>query len=463
MLKNLERFTQEQILIIWSAYYFAEEAHRGQFRKSGEPYIIHPVAVAQILIDHGEDYETILAALLHDTVEDTSVTLMDIAIQFGWSVANIVDGVTKMPKIPELSKKDIELATKKKFVLSFLNDIRVIKVKLADRLHNLRTLQHMRPEKQIKIAKETLEIYAPVAEKIGAFRIKNELEDLSLKYQLPEVYETVEKERNLVEERYEPILKEMLAKIKEILNNKNIPHHSKIKVRNVYGVYKHLQSDPDLTNMRDLLSIKIIVDEVFDCYTTLGVINTTYRTKYVKDYISNPKPNGYRALHSNIFMPTNEGVLVHTRIRTPEMERVAIYGLTTKMYRENPIYKTNLFQFVGSIKEEAKSNEEFWHNVKRELFEKIYVYTSSGEMKELPKGSTVIDFAYSIHPELGHKLNYAIVNGKVENPDYKLQNNDQILVVVDENRFGPNPNWMNLAITSQARNMIRKRNREVNN
>ena len=231
MLKNLERFTQEQILIIWSAYYFAEEYHRGQFRKSGEPYIIHPVAVAQILIDHGEDYETILAALLHDTVEDTSVTLMDIAIQFGWSVANIVDGVTKMPKIPELSKKDIELATKKKFVLSFLNDIRVIKVKLADRLHNLRTLQHMRPEKQIKIAKETLEIYAPVAEKIGAFRIKNELEDLSLKYLLPEVYETVEKERNLVEERYEPILKEMLAKIKEILNNKNIPHHSKIKVR----------------------------------------------------------------------------------------------------------------------------------------------------------------------------------------------------------------------------------------
>lgn len=460
-LTGLERFSLNEQQKILAAYQVAKKQHEGQIRKSGEPYFVHPVAVAQILIDCGEDVDTVIAGLLHDTLEDTNMTFNELVMLFGISVARIVDGVTKLPKVKELNKQELELGTIRKFMIHYLKDIRVIKVKFADRLHNMRTLEFMSPKKQFLKAEETLEVYAPLAFKIGAYRIKEELEDLSLKYLEPQDYATAFSERELMIQTKREMLNEMMRKIHQDLFHQNILCTPKIKIKNVYGIYKFLKQNSQLVNMDDLLSIKLILESIRDCYPTLGVVNQRFRSKNcIQDFISNPKPNGYQSLHAPVFAP--DGSQVHIRIRTEEMDKIATYGITSSMYQNNPFYKEQLFSFIESIDEEYLNNQDFWRKAKQELFgDNVYVYTSKGEIRVLPKGATVVDFAYLIHTGLGNSMVSAIVNNELVLPSYVLQNSDQVEIISNSNTMGHGLDWLNYANTTVAKREIRKLNRAV--
>ena len=473
LINKLEEYNAEEIGIVTKAYEYAKVHHEGQMRQSGEPYIIHPLNVAYILAEMHADRDTICAGLLHDILEDTEATKEDIAHEFNQSVANLVDGVTKMSKLNFSSKQDQNYANTRKIISGITEDVRIIIIKLADRLHNMRTLQFKSEIKQKENSLETMEIFVPLAYYIGAYRVKSELEDLSLRYLKPDMYQRILDKRNRIEEDNDGILREMLFKIERLLNDKSIPNEIKIRIKNVYGIYKRLKEGDKISDIHDLLALKIIVDDVDNCYRTLGVVHGEYRpiNGRISDFISNPKPNMYKSLHTTVFAPNDR--LVQAQIRTVDMDKIASFGLTTlwdiekgnarQVMQQDLKDKYQFFKSLTEINAMFGDNQQFVQQVKEELFaDKIYVYTTKGELIELPKGSTVIDFAYRIHTDVGNTMTCAFVNGDNVPVTYTLHNHDRVRVVTDDLAFGPKEDWLDNVHTSTARRRIREFNKNNN-
>lgn len=470
LINKLHEYKKEDIEFVKNAYNYADNLHSGQMRQSGDPYISHPLNVAYILADMHADKDTICAGLLHDTIEDTNITKEDIAHDFNQDIANLVDGVTKLAKMNFSSKQAQNYANTRKIITGLTDDVRIIIIKLADRLHNMRTLQFKSLFKQKENSLETMEIFVPLAYYIGAYRIKSELEDLSLQYLKPDMYKQIEEIKIKVEESSDSCLKEMLYKIQALLNDKNIPNEIKIRTKNIYGIYKRLNDGNKISDIHDLLALKIMVDEVDNCYRTLGFIHNEYHpiNDKFKDYICNPKTNMYKSLHTTVFGPDDR--LVQTQIRTFDMDIVASFGLTAYWYKQKgnarDIMQKDLkekFQFFKSLTEINSmfgDNQEFVNQVKTELFaDKVYVYTTKGDIIELPKGATPIDFAYKIHTNIGNTMVGAFVNDESVPIDYKLQNKDRVKIVTDDLSFGPRIDWMDKAITTRAKRKIKEFNK----
>lgn len=466
-MEKLTEYPQLEREEISKAYQYASSLHEGQYRQSGEAYISHPLNVAYILADMHADKDTICAGLLHDTLEDTKITKEDMISDFNEDIANLVDGVTKLSKMNFSSKKEQNLANTRKIITGLTEDVRIIIIKLADRLHNMRTLQYKSEFKQKENALETMEIFVPLAYYIGAYRIKSELEDLSLRYLKPEMYKRIEEKKIKIEEDSNACLQEMLLKIESILAKKEIPNEIKIRTKNIYGVYKRLSQGHKLSDIHDLFALKIMVDEVENCYRTLGLVHQEYHpiNDKFKDYICNPKTNMYKSLHTTVF--GLEDRLVQTQIRTFNMDKIASFGLTAYWELEQKNARRimqndlkNKYQFFKSLVEINTmfgDNQEFVRQVKMELFQdRIYVYTPKGEIIELPKGATSIDFAYKVHPNLGNTMVGAFVNEKYVPIDCPLQNKDRVKIITDELSFGPREDWIKKAQTTYARRIIKE-------
>ena len=470
LINLLEEYNPEEIGFVKKAYEYAENLHSGQSRQSGEPYITHPLNVAYILAELHADRDTVCAGLLHDTLEDTKISKEDIAHDFNQDIANLVAGVTKLAKMNFSSKQEQNYANTRKIITGITEDVRIIIIKLADRLHNMRTLQFKSRFKQEENALETMEIFVPLAYYIGAYRIKSELEDLSLQYLRPDMYEKIKEKKLRVEEDSADCLKEMLSTIRNFLSDRRIPNEIKVRTKNIYGIYKRLNEGHKISDIHDLLSIKIMVDEIDNCYRTLGIIHSIYHpvNGKFKDYICNPKTNMYQSLHTTVFGP--EDRLVQTQIRTFEMDKIASFGLTAYWDAEKGnarvVMQQDLkdkFQFFNSLLEMDAmfgDNQEFVRQVKSELFaDKIYAYTTKGEILELPKGSTPIDFAYQLSTDIGNTMVGAFVNDEVVPIDYTLQNKDRVRIITDDLSFGSRDDWESKAHTSLAKRKIREFNR----
>lgn len=467
LIDKLNEYNSEEVEVIKKAYEYAKKLHEGQYRQSGEPYINHPLNVAYILADMHADRDTICAGLLHDVLEDTEITKEDIAHDFNQNVANLVDGVTKLSKMNFSSKQDQNLANTRKIITGITEDVRIIIIKLADRLHNMRTLQFKSEFKQKENALETMEIFVPLAYYIGAYRIKSELEDLSLQYLKPDMYKKIEERKLKIEEDSNSCLQEMLLKIQAMLNDKNIPNEIKVRTKNIYGIYKRLSEGQKLADIHDLLALKIMVDEVANCYFVLGMIHEEYHpiNNKFKDYICNPKTNMYRSLHTTVFGPDDR--LVQTQIRTFAMDKVASFGLTAywdvekgnarDVMQEDLKSKFQFFKSLAEINSMFGDNQQFVNQVKCELFsDKVYVYTTRGDIIELPKGATPIDFAYKIHTDIGNTMVGVFVNDEYVPIDYVLKNKDRVRIVTDDLSYGPREDWIEKAQTSHARRKIKE-------
>ena len=452
------------------AYDYASYLHNGQVRQSGEPYISHPLNVAYILSEMHADSDTVCAGLLHDTLEDTNIKKEDIAHDFNQNVANLVDGVTKLAKMNFSSKQDQNYANTRKIITGITDDVRIIIIKLADRLHNMRTLEFKSEFKQKENSLETMEIFVPLAYYIGAYRIKSELEDLSLKYLKQDVYKRIGEKKIKLEEASGDILKEMLYKIETLLNDRNIPNEIKVRTKNIYGIYKRLSEGHKLSDIHDLLALKIMVDEIENCYIGLYLVHSKYKpiNDKFKDYICNPKTNMYRSLHTTVF--GFEDRLVQTQIRTFDMDKIASFGLTAywdiekgkarDVMQDDLKQKYQFFKSLIEINSIFGDNQQFVNQVKTELFsDKVYVYTTKGDIIELPKGSTPIDFAYKIHTDIGNTMVGVFVNDEYVPVDYVLKNKDRVRIVTDDLSFGPREEWNDKAHTSFAKRKIKEFNR----
>lgn len=471
LLDKLREYNPCEVEIVKRAFDYADNLHAGQMRQSGEPYISHPLNVAYILADMHADRDTICAGLLHDTLEDTNITKEDIAHDFNQNIANLVDGVTKLSKMNFSSKQDQNYANTRKIITGITEDVRIIIIKLADRLHNMRTLQFKSEFKQKENALETMEIFVPLAYYIGAYRIKSELEDLSLKYLKPDMYRKIEERKLKLEESSAECLKEMLYTIETTLNDENIPSVIKIRIKNIYGIYKRLNDGHKLSDIHDLLALKIMVDSVANCYYSLGIIHKEYHpiNDKFKDYICNPKTNMYQSLHSTVFGPDDR--LVQTQIRTFNMDKVASFGLTAywdeqkgearDVMQHDLKQKFQFFKSLTEINAMFGDNQQFVNQVKSELFaDKVYIYTTKGDIIELPKGATPIDFAYKINIDIGNTMVGAFVNDEAVPIDYILKNKDRVRIITDELSYGPRENWIDKAQTSFARRQIKEFNRK---
>ncbi len=466
LLEKIKDYSKEDIKKIKKAYNFADMYHAGQMRQSGEPYIIHPLNVCYTLAEMHADSDTLCAGLLHDVLEDTKATYEEIENEFNPCVAKLVDGVTKISGMNFSSKSEMKYANTRKIINGLTQDVRIIIIKLADRLHNMRTLEFKRKEKQQEISIETMEIYVPLAYSIGAYRLKCELEDLSLMYLKNYEYNTILEKKKKIENSNRNNLLEMLNKINRLLNDKNIPNEIKIKTKNIYGIYRQRCAGVNINDIHDLMALRVIVDEIDNCYQTLGVIHSQYKPFNVKfkDYIYNPKSNLYRSLHTTVF--GDDDRLVQARIRTRDMDQIASYGLTAYWYlnqdgardkmQEDLRNKWQDFNSLLELNSSFGDNEEFVSQVKKEVFsDKVYVYTPKGEIIKLPKGSTVIDFAYKIHTDIGNSMTSAIVNDRSVGTDYVLQNGD-IVKVITSVLATPKSDWEQKAQTSYAKRKIRE-------
>ena len=465
------------ITLIEKAYGIAKDFHEGQVRKSGEPYIIHPLCVAIILAELELDKETIVAGLLHDVVEDTVMTEEEIAREFNPDVALLVDGVTKLEQLSyDADKIEKQAENLRKMFLAMANDIRVILIKLADRLHNMRTLKYMSPEKQKEKARETMDIYAPIAQRLGISKIKIELEDLSLKYLEPEAYyDLVEKIalRKSVRDEY---VQKLVEEVRHHIENAGIQAEIDGRAKHFFSIYKKMvNQDKTLDQIYDLFAIRIIVEDVKDCYAALGVIHEMYKPipGRFKDYIAMPKPNMYQSLHTTLISQTGQPFEI--QIRTYEMHRTAEYGIAAHWK-----YKENIDGTKGDDSEEAKltwlrqilewqrdmsDNKEFLSIIKSDLdlfSDSVYCFTPQGDVKTLPAGSTPIDFAYMIHTAVGNKMVGARVNGRQVPIDYKLQNGDRVTIVTSQNSNGPSRDWLSIVKSSQAKTKINQWFRQEN-
>lgn len=466
LLKKVSEYNIGAIHDVSEAYCYAKLLHGNQIRQSGEPYINHPLNVAYILSEMHADCDTVCAGLLHDTLEDTNIKKEDIAHDFNQNVANLVDGVTKLSKMNFSSKQDQNNANTRKIITGITDDVRIIIIKLADRLHNMRTLEFKSEFKQKENSLETMEIFVPLAYYIGAYRIKSELEDLSLKYLKPDVYKRIGDEKIKLEETFDDILKEMLYKIKALLNDRNIPNEIKVRTKNIYGIYKRLSEGHKLSDIHDLLALKIMVDEIENCYIGLYLVHSKYKpiNDKFKDYICNPKTNMYRSLHTTVFGP--EDRLVQTQIRTFDMDKIASFGLTAywdiekgkarDAMQEDLKQKYQFFKSLTEINSIFGDNQQFVNQVKNELFaNKIYVYTTKGDIIELPIGSTIIDYAYKLDTNIGNTMIGAFVNDECVPLDYVLQNKDRVRIVTNELSNGPEEKWLDIAKTSLAKSKIK--------
>ena len=472
LLELIKKYDPESVEMVRKAYEYADLLHEGQMRQSGEKYISHPLNVAYILAEMQADADTICAGLLHDTLEDTNITKEDIAHYFNQDVANLVCGVTKLAKMNFSSKQEQNYANTRKIITSITDDVRIIIIKLADRLHNMRTLQFKSEFKQKENALETIEIFVPLAYYIGAYRIKGELEDLSLRYLKPDMYKRISDQKAKIELDSQVCLQEMLHKIRTILNDRNIPNEIKIRTKNIYGIYKRISEGQRLSDIHDLHALKIMVDEIENCYLSLYLIHGIYHpiNDRFKDYICNPKTNMYRSLHTTVFGSSDK--IVQTQIRTFDMDQIASFGLTAYWQNQpgnaRDIMQQELsekFQFFRSLTEINSmfgDNQQFVKQVKSEIFaDKVYVYTTKGEIIELPKGSTPIDFAYKIHTDVGNTMVGAFVNDECVPVDYRLQNKDRVRIVTDDLSFGPRQEWLDKAATTHAKRKINEFYRNV--
>ncbi len=457
------------ISLIEKAYQVADNAHKGQMRKSGEPYIIHPICVAIILADLELDKESIVSGLLHDVVEDTVMTTDEVREGFGNEVAVIVDGVTKLGQLSYSKDKVEEQAENlRKMFLAMAKDIRVILVKLADRLHNMRTAQYWSPPKQKEKAKETMDIYAPIAQRLGIAKIKIELDDLSLRYLEPDVYYNLAKSIASKKSEREAFVSSIVDDVSRHMRDGGIKAKVNGRVKHFFSIYrKMVNQHKTLEQIYDLFAVRIIVDTVKDCYAALGLIHEMYTPipGRFKDYIAMPKPNMYQSLHTTLIGPSGQPFEI--QIRTFEMHKTAEYGIAAHWkYKEDPNGKnieTNeeaKLTWLRQILEwqrDMSDNREFMSLLKNDLdlfSESVYCFTPAGDVKNLPNGSTPIDFAYSIHSAVGNKMIGARVNGKLVTIDYKIQNGDRIEIITSQNSKGPSRDWLNIVKSTQAKNKI---------
>ena len=449
---------------IKEAYLFAKEKHFGQKRHTGEDYITHPLNVAYILSEINADYQTISAALLHDTIEDCNVTKEELEKNFGSEIASLVSGVTKINKLNITTDSDATLANHRKILVGLTEDVRVIIIKLADRLHNMRTLWILSEKSQKENCKETLEILVPIAHRLGMNQIKSELEDLSLRYSKPDVYFSIVEKLNQSKLERDSNVELMKKNLTELLNSHGIKHKIKGRAKSIYSIYKKLDNGKRFSDIYDLNALRVFVDTEQDCYQAIGIIHSKYRPipKRFKDYIAMPKENGYQSLHTTVF--GENGQLYEVQVRTYDMDRVAEHGIASHWsYKEKGKTimqsameeKLQFFRSIIELSNEEENDEMFVNSVKEDVLKNmIYVFTPKGDVIELPLGSTPIDFAYRVHSKVGDSMVGAIVNGNIVPLDYKLSDNDIVKINTNKSSF-PSREWINMAYTSQAKNKIK--------
>lgn len=475
--------SKEQVDFTRKAYELAAEAHAAQKRKSGEPYIIHPVGVASILAQLQMDDKTLAAAFLHDVVEDTAFSINDIKERFGTVVANLVDGVTKLGKIEYISKEERQIENYRKMFLAMAKDIRVVLIKLADRLHNMRTMKYMPAHKQQSISRETLEIYAPLAHRLGIYTIKWELEDLAFRYTEPDIYYNLVEQVKIKRREREAMINEAMAEMKESLQKANIRCEIQGRPKNFYSIHKKMLRDhKELNEIYDLLAIRVLVDTVKDCYGTLGIVHSMWRPipGRFKDYVAVPKSNMYQSLHTTVL--STGGQPLEIQIRTFEMHRISEYGIAAHWrYKESGNSKPAAgggndkgfdakLSWLRQLLEwhhDMNDSRDFVNTVKMDIFaDEVFVFTPRGDVIDLPVGSVPIDFAYRIHTDVGNRCVGAKVNGRIVPLDYALSNGDIVEVITSKQSNGPSRDWINIVGSSDTRNKIKswfkKERREEN-
>lgn len=464
-----ELYGAEQAALMDAAIEYATMVHSDQRRESGEPYIIHPIYVAQILMGMGMGPSTVIAGILHDVVEDgADVTVADIELRFGKDIAFLVDGVTKLTKSGKqeyLTKKQEQSENLRKLFLAIAEDVRVVIIKLADRLHNMRTIEYCNPQKRQRKAKETIDVYAPLAHRFGMGAIKSELEDLAFQYLMPEEFnktkQLVARQQN---ERMD-LLNSAMATMQQLLKDEGIEATMSGRPKHLLSVYRKMdRQNVSINEIYDLIAIRVIVNSVNDCYAALGIIHATWKPLpgRFKDYIAMPKPNMYRSLHTTLLNAS--GIPFEVQIRTQEMHRTAEYGIAAHwMYKEGRIQqnlldkKTHWLRQVIEAKETTEDSKEFVDNILKDfLGEYVFVLTPKGEIIDLPRDSTPLDFAYRIHTNIGHHCQHARVNGTMVRLDYKLQTNDVVEIITSNSQVGPNRDWLNVVKTQSAKNKIRQ-------
>ncbi|MFA5603508.1 MAG: bifunctional (p)ppGpp synthetase/guanosine-3',5'-bis(diphosphate) 3'-pyrophosphohydrolase [Bacilli bacterium] len=468
---------QDDVELMTKAYLFAYEMHFGVKRLTNEDYIEHPLNVAYILTGIYADIPTICAALLHDVLEDTEVTEEELEAKFGKEITSLVVGVTKINKLNFSGENEAMIANHRKIIVGLSEDVRVIIIKLADRLHNMRTLWVLPEKKQKEKAKETLDILIPIAHRLGMNQIKSELEDLSLRYLKPDVYYSIVETLNRSKGERDQIVVEMMNKVTSLLSDHGIKNEVKGRAKSIYSIYKKLDTGRKFSDIYDLLALRVFVDTEQECYQTLGILHSKYRPipKRFKDYIAMPKTNMYQSLHTTVF--GMDGNLFEIQIRTYDMDKIAEHGIASHWsYKEKGKsssmqstmeQKLQFFRSIIELKNAESNDEDFVDSVKEDIFkDTIYVFTPKGDVVELPNGSTPIDFAYRVHSEVGDKMVGAIINGNIVPLDYQLKDDDIIKININKNSVGPSKEWMNMVKTAQAKNKIKaffNRNDKVSN
>ncbi|MFH1412688.1 MAG: RelA/SpoT family protein [bacterium] len=465
--KVKENDPQAKVELLYSAYDFAVQAHGQQKRKTGELYIQHPLHTAFILAQMKADLPTIAAGILHDVPEDTDVKIEEIEKKFGEEIYSLVEGVTKLSKIKYRGIERYRESLRKMF-LAMTSDLRVMLIRFADRLHNLRTLDGVEPKKRLRIANETLEIYAPITGLLGIWRLKWQMEDICFKYLYPEEYKKLEYKYE-IEKKVE--LNQYIQKIKNIVSKKltsaGIDNKIEGRFKHLYSIWQKMTAkDRKFDEIYDVFALRIIVPTIADCYNTLGIIHTIWKPNYnrFKDYIAVPKPNGYRSLHTTVFGP--EGKATEFQIRTQEMHEESIYGISAHLHYKHYDYdpRTKPLKWMQEIldaQRENKDTQEFIKQIKFNIFQdRIFVFTPKGDVYDLPREATPIDFAYAVHTDIGNKCSAALVNNKMAKLDQELKNGDLVEIIIEKSRKGPNHDWTKFVKTKKARDKIKQHSRK---